>query len=74
MTASRRVVTALERIKGIYSETPDARLSLDEASSIAGLDNHSCGHVLAALVDVRFLMRDTTGTYRRRVPVELEHV
>jgi len=74
MTASPRVVTALERLKGIYSETPDARLSLDEASSIAGLDSHSCGPVLAALIDVRFLTRDEAGGYRRRVPLEAEHV
>jgi hypothetical protein len=74
MTASRRVVTALERLKDVYSETPDVRLSLDEASSISGLDRHSCGHILAALVDVRFLTRDATGTYRRRVPVEADHV
>ena len=65
MEASARIVVALERLKGVYLETPEARLSLPEATSIAGLESHLCRQLLAALVDVRFLSRDAEGVYYR---------
>lgn len=68
MQANMRVVSALERFKGLFSEQPDARLSIAEAREICGLDEHICDQLLRALEDVRFLTRGLDGAYRRREP------
>ena len=69
MHATIRVVTALERFKGLFEEQPHTRLSAADARKLSGLDGHICDQLLAALVDVRFLTRERDGVYRRRVPL-----
>lgn len=66
MEATARVVVALGRLKGLFLELPDTRLSLAEASRVAGLDSDVCQSILAALEDVRFLKREPDGSYRKR--------
>lgn len=69
MQATTRVVVALERLKGVFLEIPETKLSLLDAARIAELDHHVCRQLLAALVDVRFLMHTPDGAYRRRGPL-----
>ena len=69
MHATIRVVTALERFKGLFEEQPHTRLSAADARKLSGLEQHICDQLLAALVDVRFLTQERDGVYRRRVPL-----
>jgi hypothetical protein len=69
MEATGRVVVALERLKGVFLEIPDTKLSLLDATKIAGLDTHLCRQLLGALVDVRFLTHGPDGAYERREPL-----
>ena len=69
MEASTRVVVALGRLKDIFLEFPDTRLSPDEAASVLSLEPHQCHALLSALEDVRFLQRNPEGSYRLRVNV-----
>lgn len=69
MEANTRVVIALGRLKDIFLEFPDTRLSLDEASSLLALEPHQCHALLTALEDVRFLQRNPEGSYRLRASV-----
>jgi len=66
MQATIRVVTALERFKGLFEEHPQTRLTAADARKLCGLDEHICDQLLAALVDVRFLTQGRDGIYRRR--------
>ena len=66
MQANMRVVTALEQFKGLFSEQPDAKLSIAQAQEICGLDEHICDQLLRALEDVRFLTRGLDGAYQKR--------
>ena len=61
MQATTRVVVALERLKGVFLEIPETKLSLLDAARIAELDHHVCRQLLAALVDVRFLTHTPEG-------------
>jgi hypothetical protein len=61
-----RVVVALERVKGLFLEMPQTRLTLAETSRACGIDADLCEGLLAALADVRFLQRDQRGIYSRR--------
>jgi hypothetical protein len=63
MEPTRRVADGLERLKDIFRAAPDTRMTLHEASQSSGLDVCVCGHVLAALEDVRFLRRAGDGLY-----------
>jgi hypothetical protein len=65
MQATTRVIVALERLKGLFHEIPDVRMSLPEATEFSGLAPEVCGQLLRALVDVRFLTVDHDGVYRR---------
>jgi hypothetical protein len=69
MQANTRIVVALEQFKGLFYEQPDTRLSLTEAHEFCGLDEHVCGQLLGALVDVRFLARGRDGAFERRAPL-----
>ena len=65
MHATVKVVRALERLKGLYLETPGTKLSLSDAAHVAGVEPDVCNHLLTALVDVRFLARGSDGAYHR---------
>lgn len=71
MEPTIRVVTALERLKGPFLEAPETRLSLTDATTIAGIDPDVCGLLLSALVDVRFLTQTPDGAYQRRPEASL---
>ena len=66
MEVHPRVTVALERLKGLFLEIPDTRLSLTEAARLANLDTDLCHGILTALEDVRFLTRQHDGLYYRR--------
>ena len=70
MEATIRVVTALEKLKGPFLETPATRLSLADATQISGVDPDVCRLLLSALVDVRFLRSGPDGLYSRNPSVE----
>jgi len=48
MQATIRVVTALERFKGLFEEHPQTRLTAADARKLCGLDEHICDQLLAA--------------------------
>jgi hypothetical protein len=60
-----RVERALQRLRGVFLQAPDARLSLADAVRVAGLEAHLCRVLLNALEDLRFLKRGQDGLYRR---------
>ena len=62
-----RVERALQRLRGVFLQVPDARLSLADAVRVAGLEAHLCRVLLNALEDLRFLKRGQDGFYRRQV-------
>jgi hypothetical protein len=57
MELAPRVVDAVQRLKGVFLETPGTRLTLTDASLLSGLDRPICQVVLMALEDARFLKR-----------------
>jgi hypothetical protein len=64
MQAAPRIVDAVQRIKVAF-EVPDLRLSVDEATRIAGIDSAVCTVILEALEDGRFLSRQDGHFVRR---------
>jgi hypothetical protein len=62
----------LERLKGLFLEVPETKLSLLDAARISELDYHVCRQVMSALVDVRFLTHTADGGYRRRGPLRAD--
>jgi len=65
--ASREVPVgdALKRVKTEFQELPGLRLTAAQAQRLWGLDRESCAALLGALVDARFLVRSTDGTFTR---------
>ena len=63
MHATKRVTEALDHLKSAFLEGPQVRLSVDEASSLAGLDPPTCQQILQALQDVRFLRCERDGAF-----------
>jgi hypothetical protein len=52
-----RIERAVERLKDVYRASPDAALTLTEASAVSGLDPESCQAVLDALADADVVER-----------------
>jgi DNA-binding IclR family transcriptional regulator len=65
MQATPRVAEAVQRLKGVFQELPDTRLTLADATRLSGLDRPVCHLVLMALEDARFLKRGRDGIYER---------
>ena len=65
MEAIPRVTEAVQRLKGVFQELPDTRLTLADATRLSGLDRPMCHFVLMALEDARFLRRGRDGVYER---------
>jgi hypothetical protein len=61
-----RVADAIERLKGVFLEIPGTQLSVADATRLSGLDRNTCGAVLHALEDVRFIKRASNGLFVRR--------
>jgi hypothetical protein len=58
------IADAVYRLKGLFLEVPGTRLSVSDASKLAGLDAATCEVILMAFVDARFLSR-TNGWFVR---------
>jgi hypothetical protein len=55
----------LQRIQSEYREMPGLILTEDQATRLWALDRDTCRHVLAALLERRFLKRTAGGAYVR---------
>jgi hypothetical protein len=66
MSTPVRIPEAIARLKGVFLEIPGTQLSMIDASRRSGLDRHTCGLVMAALEDARFLARSRNGLFVRR--------
>ena len=53
------------RVQGEFREMPGLKLTEGQAQRLWGLDGRTCGLVLMALVEQRFLKRTPAGTYVR---------
>ena len=53
----------LRRVQGEFLEMPGLRLTEAQARRLWGLDAASCGALLGALVDARFLFRTRDGAF-----------
>jgi hypothetical protein len=55
----------LRRVQGEFLEMPGLRLTEAQARRLWGLDAASCGALLGALVDAKFLFRTRDGAFMR---------
>ena len=55
----------LRRVKGEFLEMPGLRLTEPQARRLWGLDGASCGALLKALVEAKFLFRTRDGAFMR---------
>lgn len=55
----------IRRVQGEYLEMPGLRLTEAQARRLWGLDATSCGELLGALVDAKFLFRTRDGAFMR---------
>ena len=55
----------LNRVQGEFLEMPGLRLTEPQARRLWGLDAVSCGAMLDALVDAKFLFRTRDGAFMR---------
>jgi hypothetical protein len=55
----------LSRVKGEFLEMPGLRLTEPQARRLWGLDAASCGALLKALVEAKFLFRTRDGAFMR---------
>jgi hypothetical protein len=65
-TMTPRVEEAVQKLKGVFLETPGTQLSLVDASRLSGLERNTTRMILEALEDVRFLRRAPNGLFVRR--------
>jgi hypothetical protein len=61
----RETDEVLRRVQGEYLEMPGLRLTEAQARRLWGLDEVSCGALLGALVDAKFLFRTRDGAFMR---------
>ena len=64
--ATPRVVDAVQRLKGVFLESPTVQMSLVDATRLAGLERNTTRLILEALEDARFLRRASNGLFMRR--------
>ena len=55
----------LQRVQGEFLEMPGLRLTEPQARRLWGLDAASCGVLLGALIDAKFLFRTRDGAFMR---------
>ena len=55
----------LRRVQGEFLEMPGLRLTEAQARRLWGLDEASCGALLGALVDAKFLFRTRDGAFMK---------
>ena len=61
----RATEETLRRVQGEFLEMPGLRLTEAQARRLWGLDAASCGALLRALVDAKFLFRTRDGAFMR---------
>jgi hypothetical protein len=61
----RSIEEVLRRVQGEFMEMPGLRLTEAQARRLWGLDEASCGALLGALVDAKFLFRTGGGAFMR---------
>jgi hypothetical protein len=61
----RETDEVLRRVQGEFLEMPGLRLTEAQARRLWGLDEVSCGALLGALVDAKFLFRTHDGAFMR---------
>ena len=61
----RATEDVLRRVQGEFLEMPGLRLTEAQARRLWGLDAASCGLLLGALVDAKFLFRTRDGAFMR---------
>jgi hypothetical protein len=66
MNSGGRVAEAVQRLKQVFQEGPGARLTVEDAARVSGLDPALCRDVLMALEDARFVARERDGRYVRQ--------
>jgi hypothetical protein len=59
------LVNLVQRIREEFEEAPGLRLTVREAARFWGLDEETCGHVLAQLLATGFLATGGDGRYRQ---------
>jgi len=64
--ATPRVVDAVQRLKGVFLESPTVQMSLVDATRLAGLERNTTRLILEALEEARFLRRASNGLFMRR--------
>ena len=64
--ATPRVVDAVQKLKGVFLESPTVQMSLVDATRLAGLERNTTRLILEALEDARFLRRARNGLFMRR--------
>ena len=62
---TRTTEEVLRRVQGEFLEMPGLRLTEAQARRLWNLDAASCGALLGALVDARFLFRTRDGAFMR---------
>jgi hypothetical protein len=62
---TRATDEVLRRVQGEFLEMPGLRLTEAQARRLWGLDAVSCGALLGALVDAKFLFRTRDGAFMR---------
>jgi hypothetical protein len=70
---ARATDEVLRRVQGEFLEMPGLRLTEAQARRLWGLDAASCGALLGALVDAKFLFRTRDGAFMKvehAVPVK----
>ena len=63
--AVRETDAVLRRVQAEFIEMPGLRLTEKQACRLWGLDAPSCGALLSALVDAKFLFRTRDGSFMR---------
>ena len=65
LETTRTTEVLLRRVQGEFLEMPGLRLTEAQARRLWNLDAASCGALLGALVDARFLFRTRDGAFMR---------
>jgi len=66
ITINQNVKKLVQRIREEFEDMPGVRFTVAEASRFWGLDEPTCGEVLAELFATGFLALDLDGRYGQR--------
>jgi DNA-binding IclR family transcriptional regulator len=63
MTNTLRITEAVERLKGVFLESPGTPMPAEDAARRAGVEQSTCDIILETLENTRFLTRDRSGRF-----------